>query len=65
MAEGASSPFDLALDAATAVLILLAVGVQWRLAIALAIEVVPGLDLFPTWAAVVLSLPTKPKELPP
>lgn len=65
MSEGAASPFDIALDAVTAVIILLAVGFQWRLAIALAIEVVPGLDMFPTWTAVVLSIPTAPKALPP
>jgi hypothetical protein len=65
MAEGAASPFDVALDALTAAIILLAVGFQWRLAIALAVEVVPGLDMFPTWTAVVLTIPTAPKELPP
>jgi hypothetical protein len=61
-AEGAASPFDLALDAVTAVLILLVVGFQWRLALALAAELVPGVDLFPTWTAVVLSLPAKRGE---
>ncbi|MGH7294906.1 MAG: hypothetical protein ACRELB_08235, partial [Polyangiaceae bacterium] len=57
LSEGALSPFEIALDAVTAVVILLVVGFQWRLAIALAAELVPGLDLFPTWTAVVLSLP--------
>ena len=41
----------------TAVAILAIVGFQWRLAIALAAELVPGVDLFPTWTAVVASLP--------
>ncbi len=66
--EGAASPFELALDAATALAILLIVGFRWRLAIALALELVPGVDLFPTWTAVVLSLPSEtspPPELPP
>jgi hypothetical protein len=61
--EGAASPIEVALDACTALVILLAVGFQWRLAIALAAELVPGLDLFPTWTAVVLSLPVA--ETPP
>jgi hypothetical protein len=56
-AEGATSPFDVALDAATAIAILVIVGFQWRLALALIVELVPGLDLFPTWTAVVASLP--------
>jgi hypothetical protein len=56
-AEGASSPFDVALDAATAIAILAIVGFRWRLAIALVAELVPGVDLFPTWTAVVASLP--------
>jgi hypothetical protein len=64
-AEGAASPFELALDAATALVILLVVGFRWRLAIALAAELVPGVDLFPTWTAVVASLPVQPKPEPP
>jgi hypothetical protein len=66
--EGAASPVEIGWDVATAIVILLLVGFQWRLAIALALELVPGVDLFPTWTAVVLSLPTAPpppKELPP
>jgi hypothetical protein len=66
--EGAASPFELALDAATALTILLIVGFRWRVAIALALELVPGVDLFPTWTAVVLSLPSEASpspELPP
>jgi hypothetical protein len=66
--EGAASPFELALDAATALAILLTVGFEWRLAVALAIELVPAVDLFPTWTAVVLSMkaaPQEPPQLPP
>jgi hypothetical protein len=58
LSEGALSPLEIGLDALTALLILVVVGFQWRLAIALIAELVPGLDLFPTWTAVVLSLPT-------
>ncbi len=57
--EGAASPVDVALDAATAAAILFIVGFHWRLAIALGAELIPGVDLFPTWTAVVLSLPSK------
>jgi len=56
--EGAGSPLDIGLDAATALVILLLVGFKWRLAIALAAELVPGVALFPSWTAVVLSLPS-------
>jgi hypothetical protein len=60
LSEGALSPFEVALDAVTALSILVVVGFQWRLLIALVAELVPGLDMFPTWVAVVLSLPTTP-----
>lgn len=62
--EGALSPFEIALDAFTAFVILLVVGFQWRLAIALVAELVPGLDLFPTWTAVVMSLPSRAADAP-
>ena len=62
LAEGVLSPFEIALDAATGLVILMIVGFQWRLAIALLAELVPGMDLFPTWTAVVLSLPSVPNE---
>src|SRR5215472_159982 len=66
--EGAISPADDVLDAVTAVLLLIILGFRWRLAFALATELIPGVDLFPTWTAVVVSVPAepkKPKELPP
>jgi hypothetical protein len=63
--EGAASPFEIALDAITALAILVVVGFQWRLAIALVAELVPGLDMFPTWTLVVLSLTTTPAAPPP
>jgi hypothetical protein len=67
LVEGAASPFEIGLDACTALVILLVVGFQWRLALALVAELVPGVDMFPTWTAVVLSLPSAPKapQLPP
>jgi hypothetical protein len=63
--EGAASPFEVALDVATAVAILAIVGFRWRLAIALVAELVPGADLFPTWTAVVATLPAHADEEPP
>ena len=59
--EGALSIPDDALDAAVAVLLLLTLGFRWRLAFSLLVELVPGATLFPTWTAVVLSLPTLPE----
>ena len=63
--EGAASPLDDALDAVTAVALLVVLGLRWRLAMALAAELVPGVALFPSWTAVVLSVPSAaPPALP-
>jgi hypothetical protein len=59
---GAASPFDDALDAAVALILLGTLGVSGRLALALGMELVPGADLFPTWSAVVLSIPVRHKD---
>jgi hypothetical protein len=61
--EGALSPPDDVLDGVVALLLLVTLGFKWRLAAALALELVPGATLFPTWTAVVLSLPTQ-KDAP-
>lgn len=58
-AAGAASPFEDALDAAVALALLLTLGFSGRLALALALELVPGADLFPTWSAVVASIPAR------
>lgn len=63
--EGAASPFEVALDLTTALVILLVMGFRWRLAMALVAELIPGVDLFPTWTAAVLSMPVETKTLPP
>lgn len=60
--EGFASPFDVVLDVATALAILLVVGFHFRLVFALALELIPGVDLFPTWTAMVLTLPTEHAE---
>jgi hypothetical protein len=56
--EGAASPLEDALDAAVALVLLLVLGYSHRLLFAFAIELVPGADLFPTWTAVVASVPS-------
>jgi hypothetical protein len=58
--EGALSIPDDVLDVGVALVLLLTLGWRWRLGLALAMELVPGATLFPTWTAVVLSLPTVP-----
>lgn len=58
-AGGAASPFDDALDLVVGALLLLTLGFSGRLALAFAMELVPGADLFPTWSAVVVSIPVR------
>lgn len=58
-AAGAASPLDDALDAVVAVALLLTLGFSWRLALALALELTPGAALFPTWSAVVATIPVR------
>ena len=55
-AEGALSVPDDALDAIVALALLLTLGWRWRLAGALAIELIPGAALFPSWTACVMTL---------
>ena len=54
---GAASPFDDALDVVVAIVLSFTLGFSPRLAFAFALELVPGADLFPTWTAVVASIP--------
>jgi hypothetical protein len=63
-APGALSLPDDALDVAVAVGLLLTVGFSWRLVLALAIELVPGLALFPSWTALVATLPAASVKAP-
>ena len=62
---GALAVPDDVLDLVTALALLLALGPRPRLAAALALELVPGATLLPTWTAVVLSLPRARAALPP
>lgn len=58
--QGAASPFDWVLDLGAVAVLTAILGFKWRLALALVVELVPGLDLFPTWTALMLSLPSSP-----
>ena len=58
--EGVLSPPDDILDIAIAFILVMTLGFRWRLVLALAMELVPGATLFPTWTAVVLSMPAIP-----
>jgi hypothetical protein len=69
-AEGALSIPDDVLDVVVVVLLLVTLGWRWRLLLALAVELVPGAALFPSWTAVVATLPAfehvpEGKQLPP
>jgi|WetSurMetagenome_2_1015567.scaffolds.fasta_scaffold139862_1 hypothetical protein len=62
--EGGFSPFDWVVDVATAVALLFTVGLKARLALAFVTELVPGLDLFPSWTALVLTFPVLDEPAP-
>ena len=49
-------PVQWLLDAVTAVVLFVVLGFRWSLLAALAIEAVPGLQLFPAWTLVVAAL---------
>ena len=57
--EGALSIPDDVLDAVVAVALVATLGFKWRILLALGIELIPGIALFPSWTAVVLTLPTE------
>jgi hypothetical protein len=49
-------PLQWLLDAVTAIALLLVLGFRWPLLIALAVEVIPAIELFPAWTLVVLGM---------
>lgn len=49
-------PLHWTVDALTAILLFVVLGFRWGLLMALAVEVVPGLQVFPAWTLVVLAL---------
>lgn len=70
-APGILSPVDAVLDAAAAVVLIELLGWHWAFLPTLAAELVPGLDLFPTWTAAVFFVTRQqvrtgePEILPP
>lgn len=46
------------MDIVVAVLMLLLLGFRWRIVFALALEMIPGVQLFPSWTAFIISMPT-------
>jgi hypothetical protein len=59
-------PVQWLLDAVTAGLLFAVLGFRWALLTALAVEAVPGLQLFPAWTLVVAALAaTDTRRLPP
>src|SRR5215471_7444013 len=70
-AEGALSPLDTLLDLAVAAILIRLLGWHWAFLPTLAAELVPGLDLFPTWTAAVFYVTRQrvrsqePEILPP
>jgi hypothetical protein len=62
--EGFASPLDDVLDLGVAMALVGVMGFRSRLLLALAAELVPGVALFPTWTAVVLTLPSEPSPVP-
>ena len=59
-AGGLSAPDDV-LDLTVAVALVITLGWRWRLFVALALELLPGVALFPSWTAFVAMLPVGPE----
>jgi len=58
-------PVQWILDAITAVALVAVLGFRWKLLIALAIEVIPAIQLFPAWTLVIAAMAaTENQELP-
>jgi hypothetical protein len=68
--EGVLSPWNDALDVAVALVLMRLLGWHWALLPSLVAELVPGLNLVPTWTAAVLFItrgggePAPPASLP-
>jgi len=69
--EGAVSPADSALDLVVGIVLIRLLGWHWAFLPSLAAELIPGMDLFPTWTAAVWYVtrqqmhPGEPEILPP
>lgn len=70
-AEGALSPLDTALDIVAATVLIKLLGWHWAFVPTFFAELVPALDLFPTWTAAVFYVTrqrvrsSEPEILPP
>jgi hypothetical protein len=70
-APGGISPADTVLDLAVGAVLIRLLGWHWAFLPSLLTELVPGLDLFPTWTAAMLFVtherlsPGEPEILPP
>lgn len=64
-APGIASPVNDALDVAVAGVLTWLVGWHWSFLPSFAAELVPGLDLIPTWTAAVLFATRGPAAIPP
>ena len=63
---GFLSPLEDGLDVLTAVVLMAICGFKWQFVVAFGLELVPVADIFPTWTAVVLTLPSgAPAPVPP
>jgi hypothetical protein len=49
-------PVQWILDAVTAIALVIVLGFRWKLLIALAIEVIPAIQLFPAWTLVIAAM---------
>jgi hypothetical protein len=49
-------PLQWLLDAVTAAALLMVMGFRWPLLVALAIEAIPAIELFPAWTLVVIGM---------
>jgi hypothetical protein len=56
--EGAASPVEDVLDVFAAVVLTAICGFKWQFVLAFFMELVPGLDILPTWSAVALLIPS-------
>jgi hypothetical protein len=55
-------PVQWAVDAVTAIVLLIVLGFRWSLFMALAIEVIPAIELFPAWTLWVLAVAATDKQ---
>jgi len=62
-AIGLGYVLDDALDFLAAIILTAICGFKWQFVLAFFIELVPGLDLLPTWTAVALLIPSVPGDI--